>query len=91
MVLFLSIINGWSTHQVEFFLAFPQAEIEFEMYMKIPQGIETKGGSRTMHVLNLLKNLYGQRQGSRVWNQHLTKGLQEIGFQQYRVDNCMFY
>ena len=61
MVLVLSLINEWSTSQVEFVLAFPHANIEFDMYMEIPQNIETKGGSNTTHVLKLLKNLYGQR------------------------------
>ena len=43
---------------MEFVLAFPQANIEFNMFMDIPKGIKTKVGIRTMHVLNLLKNLY---------------------------------
>ena len=54
----MSIINGWITCQVDLFLDFPQAEIEFYMYMEIPQRIETKGGIRIKHVLELLKNLY---------------------------------
>ena len=39
MVLVLSIINGWSARQVEFVLDFLQYNIEFDMYMEIPQGI----------------------------------------------------
>ena len=31
MVLVLSIINGWSSRQVDFVLTFPQANIEFDM------------------------------------------------------------
>ena len=65
MVLVLSIINGWITRQVNFFLLFIQANIEFNMYMEITQGIKTKGGSSTMHVLGILKNLYGHIQGYR--------------------------
>ena len=72
----MSIINGWITCQVDLFLDFPQAEIEFYMYMEIPQRIETKGGIRIKHVLKLLKNLYVQTQGYWLCNQHFTKELE---------------
>ena len=73
IVLVLSIIDGCITHQVDLVLSFPQANIYFDIYMEITQGIETKGGIRTKHVLNILKNLYGHRQGYIVWKQHLAK------------------
>ena len=91
LVLSLYIIIGWKTCQVDFVLAFNQSNIEFDMYMEITQIIETKGGSRTMHILKLVKDIYGQRQGYRVWNQNLTKGIEEIGLRQHRVDDCMLY
>ena len=91
LVLSLYIIIGWNTCQVDFVLAFNQSNIEFDMYMEITQIIETKGGSRTMHILKLVKDIYGQRQGYRVWNQNLTKGIEEIGLRQHRVDDCMLY
>ena len=78
MVLVLSIFNVWSIRHVYFVLAFPCSNIKFDMYMEISQGIKTKGGISTTHVLKLLKNLYGQRQVSRVCNKHLTKILEEI-------------
>jgi hypothetical protein len=31
------------------------------MYMELPKGVEMKDGNRKMHVLKLLKNLYGQK------------------------------
>ena len=91
MVLVLSIFSIGSKHQVDFVLEFPQANIEFGIYMEIPQVIKTKDGSRMVCVLKLLKNLYGQMQGSRVLKHHLTKGIKEILFQKYKVDTCMFY
>ena len=48
--------------------------------MEITQGIKTKGGIRTMHILKLTKKLYAKRKVSMVWNQYLTKGLEEIVF-----------
>jgi hypothetical protein len=57
--LVLSILNKLYTRQVDFILAYPQADIEFDMYMDLPKGIETKHGKGKTHVLKLLKNLYG--------------------------------
>jgi hypothetical protein len=45
LLLVLSILNKWYTRQVDFILAYPQADIEFNMYMDLPKGIETKHGS----------------------------------------------
>ena len=59
--------------------------------MEISKGIETKGGSKKTHVLNLLKNIYGVRQGYRLWNQYLTKSLEEIIFRQSKVSDCVLY
>jgi hypothetical protein len=43
------------------------------------------------NVLRLIKNMYGQKQAGRVWSQHLKKGLEDIGFTQLKVDECVFY
>jgi hypothetical protein len=59
--------------------------------MELPKGVELKDGNRRTHVLKLLKNLYGQKQAGRVWNQHLVKGLHKIGFLQSEIDECVFY
>jgi hypothetical protein len=91
LLLVLSILNKWHTRQVDFVLAYTQADIEFDMYMELPAGIETKYGNGKTHVLKLLKNLYGQKQAGRVWNQHLTKGLKQLGFKQSNVDECVFF
>jgi len=90
-LLTLSIIHRWHTRQVDFVLAYPQAPIEFDMYMELPKGIETKFGNGRTHVLKLKKNLYGQKQAGRVWNQHLVKGLTDIGFKPSDADDCVFY
>lgn len=45
----------------------------------------------TSHVLFLIKNLYGQRQAGRTWQQHLNKGLAENGFTPSVADKCVWY
>jgi hypothetical protein len=91
LLLALSILNKWHTRQVDFVLACTQADIEFDMYMELPAGIKMKYGNGKTHVLKLLKNLYSQKQAGQVWNQHLTKGLKQLGFKQSKVDECVFF
>jgi Reverse transcriptase (RNA-dependent DNA polymerase)/GAG-pre-integrase domain len=90
MFLILMLINGWSSKQVDFVLAFPQADIECEMYMEVPQGFNVDG-VRADYCLRLQKNLYGQKQAGRVWNQYLHDGLIARGFVQSSVDMCVYY
>jgi hypothetical protein len=89
-MLTVSLIKGWHTRQIDFTLAYPQADIECDMYMEIPLGFSFNG-SRKTHVLLLIKNLYGQRQAGRTWQQHLNKGLAENGFTPSVADECVWY
>jgi len=63
----LSIIHGWHTAQMDFVLAYPQADIEVPLYMKMPKGFECEGYEPGKVVLELCKNLYGQKQAGHVW------------------------
>ncbi|KAI2513027.1 hypothetical protein MHU86_1318 [Fragilaria crotonensis] len=74
--LILALLSGHRTRQINFILAYPQADAECDMYMEIPQGFHHEGQRRT-HVLKLLKNIYGTRQAGRVWNKHMHAGLME--------------
>jgi Reverse transcriptase (RNA-dependent DNA polymerase) len=40
-------------------------------------------------VLELKKNLYGQKQAGRVWYQQLSNGLIKLGFKQSNEDECV--
>jgi Reverse transcriptase (RNA-dependent DNA polymerase) len=55
-----TLINGWHTRQLDFVLAYPQADVECDLYLEIPQGFEFEG-SRKTHCLKLIKNLYIRR------------------------------
>ena len=90
LFLMLMLINGWSSQQVNFVLAYPQADIECEMFMEVPQGFHVDG-SRQDYCLRLKKNLYGQKQAGQVWNQYLHDGLVARGFVQSKVDMCVYY
>jgi hypothetical protein len=92
----LAVNNNWHTRQLDFLLAFTQADIERDLYMKLPAGSVIPGRTltdedRKNYVLKLEKNLYGQKQAGRVWYLHLKKNLLKIGFKPSKIDECVFY
>jgi hypothetical protein len=91
LTLVLSLIYQWKTRQIDFVLAFPQADVECELDMELPRGLIFEGCHRVTHCLKLLKNLYGQKQAGRVWHEYLVEGLIERRFRQSSVDNLLLY
>jgi len=92
----MAILSNWHTRQLDFVLAFTQADIERDLYMKLPAGFTVPGRTiteqdRKDYVLKLEKNLYGQKQAGRVWYLHLRKNLMKLGFQPSQHDECVFY
>jgi hypothetical protein len=92
----LAIINNWHTRQLDFALAYPQADMERELYMKLSAGFSIEvlnltEKSKKDYVLKLVKNLYGQKQAGRVWYQHLRKKWIKLGFKPSVHDECVFY
>jgi len=92
----LAVINNWHTRQLDFLLAFTQADIEWDLYIRLPAGFLIPGKTltdedRKKYVLKLEKNLYGQKQAGRVWYQHLKKNLLKLGFKASNIDECVFY
>jgi hypothetical protein len=79
MIIF-GIIFCWALRQVDFIMAYPQAPIEMDIYMELPQGIQTAHGNSKDHMLKLEKNIYGQKQAGRVWNSFLVDKLMSLGY-----------
>ncbi len=90
MIIF-GIIFCWALRQVDFVMAYLQASIEMDIYMEFPPGIQTAHGNSKDHVLKLEKNIYGQKQASRVWNSFLVDKLLSIGFTTSLIDDCVFF
>jgi hypothetical protein len=63
----MAILNNWHTRQLDFGLAYTQADIERDLYMKLPPSGFTipekvlTDQDREEYVLKLEKNLYGQK------------------------------
>jgi hypothetical protein len=91
LLIVIGIIFGWALRQCDFVMAYPQAPIECNMYMELTQGIQVSEGDSSDYVSKLLKNIYGQKQASRVWNEFLVNKLTSLGYQASMIDDCIFY
>lgn len=91
-LLILAAYHGWYTRQIDYVLAFPQAPIEREIFMKIPGGFKVVDGKNEDYVLRLHRNVYGGKAASRTFYQYLSQKLiEEVGFKRSEVDECVFY
>ena len=89
-MLILTIIENWHTGSIDFTLAFPQAELEHEIYMELPAGMQTAGATRKSHVLQLRRNLYGLKDAGYTWSKKLFTGQEDRGFVPSKIDPCVF-
>lgn len=90
-LLAIASIHQLETRLVDFLLAFLQANLDVNIFMKLPMGMEISGGGSYIPKLN--KSLYGIKQASTKWFEHL-KGNLECDhpgrkFLQLYVDQCM--
>ncbi len=91
LMIIFGIIFCWALCQVDFVMAYLQAPIEMDIYMELPQGIQTMHGNSKNHMLKLEKNIYGQKQAGCVWNLFLVDKLLSIRFTTSLIDDCVFF
>jgi hypothetical protein len=101
LLLYLSTVLNLKTRQVDYTSAFPQADLDVPVFMKVPQGWYVDASGRlaqhldpkfqdSSHYLKLKKNLYGCKQAARNWFRHLCDVLRANGFVQSATDSCLF-
>ena len=88
LMLAITIIHKLETKSIDFVLAFPQAELERDVFMELPYGFWY--GEKGKYVLRLKKNLYGLADASFNWFQKLCEGLESEGFVKSEIDQCVF-
>ena len=92
LLLTMVATQNWKTRQLDYVLAFPQAPVQRDLYMQIPKGIVLEGAEKGEYVLKLKRNVCGQKDAGRVWFQYLrNKLVNEVGFEQSKIDECVFY
>jgi hypothetical protein len=98
LMIVVALLNDWHTWSIDFILAFPQAPIQTDIYMrppKVPFGFVIPDlpsfEDRFHNVYKLLRNLYGLKDAGRTWFNFLKKGLLQRGWKESPViDGCMF-
>jgi hypothetical protein len=55
---FALLIFDWYTRQIDFVLAFPQADVECDLFMGLPRGLVFEGVDRSTQCVKLIKNIY---------------------------------
>jgi hypothetical protein len=103
MVLVLSALLKLKSWQVDYTQAFPQAPLDDDVFMRIPQGWYFDTATQQLkphthdptskdmqHCIRLKRNLYSVKQAARNWYLHLQKGLLSHGFVQSNIDPCLF-
>ncbi|CAL5335650.1 unnamed protein product [Camellia sinensis] len=88
VLLSLAANLDWSLHQLDVKNAFLNGDLEEEVYMDIPAGLETT--SNFNKVCRLRKSLYGLKQSPRAWFERFTKAVKGYGFVQCQSDHTFF-
>ena len=97
MIFIFAVVNNWHIHSIDFVLAFPQADIQTDIYLqppRVPFNFPIPDlphmNDRATKVYKLLKNLYGLKDASRTWNKCIHDGLVKRGWIQSNVDECVY-
>eukprot|EP00957_Ditylum_brightwellii_P143180 10909756-Ditylum_brightwellii.AAC.1 len=63
-LLTVAAIHNLLTKCTDFVLAFPQADLDVDVFMELPIGMTVGSGHRKDHMLGINKSIYGLKQSS---------------------------
>ena len=89
IILTLAAIEILHTKSIDFLLSYPQANLDVDIYMELPQGFNV-GPESGRFVLKLQKNLYGLKQAGHNWFENLSGALGNLSINPSKVDPCVF-
>ncbi len=92
LLLVIAKIHGLESKSVDFVLAFPQADLNKDIWMDLPISFEPIKDSdhKPQYILKFQKNLYGLKQASFNWYKKLRDGLKNQGFKASTVNQCLY-
>lgn len=87
----LAAAKGWQVHQMDVKTAFLCSEIDTDVYVQVPDGLDIPADSSFKRpCMKLKKGLYGLRQSPLLWFKTLKDFLVEQGFAQSEYDHSVF-
>ena len=89
LLLAISNHENWELEQMDVVTAFLHGQLDEEVYMKIPPYMNIKGNPEGK-VIRMLGALYGLKQSGYVWNKMFHKFMINAGFQQLKMDTCIY-
>ena len=90
LLLIIATKRGYFLSQVDIRMAFLQADIDGDLWMRMPPGLPRYDNTGKVLVAKLNKSLYGLKQAGREFNIILVEFLESIGFQRSVIDSCLF-
>ena len=85
--LLLSLAVQYDIDQMEVVSAFLQSELDGDINMNIPEGLQKESNL----VFKLKKSLYRLKQANRVWNKILDVTLKQYGLNQSKTEPCIYF
>jgi hypothetical protein len=87
--------KNWEVHQMDVKTAFLHADVDHDIYLRIPDGFPESELLNSMPQeelgLKLHKVVYGLKQAGYLWMHHAMQVFLSIGFSQSQHDPCLFF
>ena len=83
----MAVQNDWEFRHLDVKTAYLHGDLEEEVYMAVPQGLEDVPEG---YVLKLKKALYGLKQAGRQWYEHLRATMKDFGLKHAESDPHTF-
>ena len=94
LILAISKIQNLDSKAIDFFLAFPQAYLEEDIWIQLHIGFQINGQTEAdfdrHYVIKLNNNLYGLKQVSYNWYEKLKKSRVDRDLKPYDIDSCLY-
>lgn len=86
MILSICCAAGYIIEQLDVDTAYLNADLEEEVYLEVPKGLNASKGK----ALTLNRALYGLKQSANAWNKTIHKALLEMGFADCGAHRCIY-
>ena len=82
--------SDWEMCQMDVKTAFLYGELQEEVYMEIPDGIQVSKETKLAKVCELKRSLYGLKISPKKWNRRFSEEARKLGLQNDLHDPCLF-